>query len=366
MTARVLCTVGTRPEAIKMAPVIRALRADPRFTPRVLFTGQHRSLLDQVSSFFSIDPDRDLAVMREGQSLPALTARLMTGLDETLAAEAPDVVLAQGDTTTVLVTALACYYRRIPFGHVEAGLRTDDLFSPFPEEGNRRLAGVVTHHHFAPTKRAEANLRAEGVRAERIHVTGNTVVDALLSIAEQDLPLPFPEPDGPLILVTLHRREHFGPKLRGILGALRTLAERRPEATIVYPVHPNPKVLEPARELLGHQENIRLVDPVGYGTFVGMMKRATLLMTDSGGVQEEAPSLGVPLLVLREVTERPEGVEAGVARLVGTEPERIVSEALTLLDDPAAREAMRTPANPYGDGHAAERIVSVLAEAYAS
>lgn len=363
MPIRVLCAIGTRPEAIKMAPVVHALRGDARFAARVLFTGQHRELLDQVDAYFGIAPDRDLAVMQAGQALPALTARLIEGLDATLADEAPDVVLAQGDTTTVFATALACYYRRIPFGHVEAGLRTDDLFSPYPEEANRRLASVLTTHHFAPTARACDNLLREGVPGERVHITGNTVVDALQGLAARELPLPFAVPEGPLVLITLHRREHFGAPLRGILEALRRVFEARPGVTGVYPVHPNPQVREPALEVLGGLANVRLVDPLDYGGFMALMRRATLLMTDSGGVQEEAPSLGIPLLVLRDVTERPEGVEAGVARLCGTDPERIYQAAVHLLDDPEARRAMRTATNPYGDGRAAQRIVRVLAEA---
>ncbi len=365
MKPKVLLTVGTRPEAIKLAPVVTALRAHGGFEVRVLFTGQHRELLDQMADFFDLRADRDLKVMQAGQTLPELTARLMRGIDEVLADERPTVVLTQGDTTTVLVTALGCYYRRIPVGHVEAGLRTDDLFSPFPEEGNRRLASVLTAHHFAPTERSAANLRAEGVPEARIHVTGNTVVDALQQIVQRDLPLPEGVPaEGPLALVTMHRRENHGAPLRGLLGAMRDLCAAYPDLTLVYPVHPNPNVLGPAREVLGDVPNARLLPPVGYGEFVGLMKRATLMLTDSGGVQEEGPSIGLPILVLRDTTERPEGIDAGVAKLCGTDPQVVLREARRLLDDPAAREAMRGATNPYGDGRAAARIVDVLAAAY--
>ncbi len=358
---KVLCTVGTRPEAIKMAPVISALREASDFEARVLFTGQHRDLLDQVDKFFTIAPDRDLAVMQAGQSLPTLTARLTTRIDEVLADEAPDAVLAQGDTTTVLVTGLCCYYRRIPFGHVEAGLRTGDLFSPFPEEANRRLVGPLARWHFAPTARARDNLLREGLAPETIHLTGNTVVDALHSVMDRELPLPVAVADAqPLLLVTLHRRESFGPKMRGIMGAIRRVAERRPDALVVYPVHPNPQVQGMAHEVFAGLENVRLIAPVGYGEFLGLMKRATLTLTDSGGVQEEAPSFGLPVLVLRDTTERPEGVDAGVAKLVGTDPAAIETTALKLLDDPGARAAMRTAGNPYGDGRASRRILEAL------
>lgn len=361
----VLCTLGTRPEVIKLAPVVKALRARPSFRVRVLFTGQHRALLDQMATFFGIAADADLRVMQPGQTLPELTARLVTGLDAVLAEEKPDVVLGQGDTTTVLCTGLACYYRKIPFGHVEAGLRTPTIFSPFPEEGNRRLVSVVTAHHFAPTEEARQNLLREGIPAADVHMTGNTVVDALLSIAALDLPLPVTlDPTQRLILVTLHRRESFGAPIRAVLGAIRRILDLRRDVCVVYPVHPNPMVEGPAHELLGDHPRVRLVKPVEYGEMVALMKRATLLLTDSGGVQEEAPSLGVPLLVTRETTERPEGVRAGVARLVGTDSDTIVAETLRLLDDSTAREAMRTAHNPYGDGKASERIADVLERAY--
>ncbi len=275
-------------------------------------------------------------------------------------------MLVQGDTTTVLTTSLACYYRRIPVGHVEAGLRTDDLYSPFPEEGNRRLTSVLARHHFAPTRRSADNLLAEGVAEDRVHLTGNTVVDALLDIdARRPEPAVPVDPDRPLVLITLHRRESFGAAMEGALTAIREVLLARPQVQAVWPVHPNPEVIRVAEAAFEGVENIQLIPPVDYLGFVGLMRRATLLMTDSGGVQEEAPSLGVPLLVLRENTERPEGVEAGVARLCGTDPERVKVEALRLLDDPSAREAMRTADNPYGDGRASDRIAEILERAHA-
>lgn len=362
----VLVTLGTRPEAIKLAPVVVALRKRSGLHVRILFTGQHRALLDQVAAFFDITPDADLRVMQPGQALPALTARLLTGLDGVLQAECPDVVLAQGDTTTVLATSLACYYRKIAFGHVEAGLRSADLFSPFPEEGNRRLVSILTAHHFAPTDESAGNLRREGVPAGAIHVTGNTVVDALLEVARCDVALPVVLGDGQrLITVTLHRRESFGEPLRGALGAIRKVLQARPDVLAVYPVHPNPNVEGPAHEILGGLPNCRLVSPVAYGEMVALMKRSTLLMTDSGGVQEEAPSLGVPVLVLRDTTERPEGVRAGCARLCGTDPDVIVPAALELLDNPEARARMRSATNPYGDGRASARIADIIERTYA-
>ena len=360
----VLVVLGTRPEAIKLAPVIAALEATGALRVRVLFTGQHRELLDQVAGVFALRADRDLQLMRPGQTLPELTSRLATGLDEVLEAEAPDAVLAQGDTTTVLMTSLACYYRKIPFGHVEAGLRTPSLYSPFPEEANRRLTSVLSTWHFAPTETSAAALLREGVDPAAVHMTGNTVVDALLDIASRNLAPPVPlDPKRRLILMTLHRRESFGGALADALGAVRQVLDAREDVEVIWPVHPNPNVVGPAQELLGHHPRARLIDPIPYTDFVTLMKRATILMSDSGGVQEEAPSLGIPLLVLRESTERPEGVAAGVARLVGTDPTTIVREALRLLDDPAARQAMQTATSPYGDGQASRRIAEILVKA---
>jgi UDP-N-acetylglucosamine 2-epimerase (non-hydrolysing) len=357
----VLCVVGTRPEAVKMAPVILELRRRGWARVRVLATAQHRQMLDQVLGLFGIAPDVDLDIMRPNQELADLTARLLAGMDDTLEAERPAVVLAQGDTTTVLATALACFYRRIPFGHVEAGLRTGDLDYPFPEEMNRSVASRLARVHFAPTGTARDNLLREGIDPAHIHVTGNTVIDALLQVAEQDAPLPEGVPAGRrLILVTAHRRENFGEPLRRICRALLTLADRNPDVHVLYPVHPNPNVTEVVRPALGGHPRITLCAPLDYRPFVSAMKKCTLVLSDSGGVQEEAPALGKPVLVLRAETERPEAVEAGVVQLVGTDTDAIVTAAQRLLDDPEAYRAMARGVSPYGDGHASERIADIL------
>ena len=359
----VLCVVGTRPEAVKMAPVILALRREPWARVRVLATAQHRRMLDQVLGLFAIAPDVDLDLMRPDQDLADLTARMLTALDASLREERPDVVLAQGDTTTVLATGLACFYRRIAFGHVEAGLRTGDLANPFPEEMNRTVASRLARFHFAPTSAARASLLREGIPDAAIHVTGNTVIDALLQVAEQQVPIGVAlDPAQRLILVTAHRRESFGAPLREAFGALRTLADRNHDVQVLYPVHLNPNVSGPAREILGGHPRIVLCAPLEYAPFVSAMKRSVLILTDSGGVQEEAPALGKPVLVLRDETERPEAVAEGVVKLVGTKAERILAEAQRLLDDPRAYAAMARGVSPYGDGHAAERIVAVLRE----
>ena len=344
-----------------MAPVILALRREPWARVRVLATAQHRRMLDQVLGLFEIAPDVDLDLMRPEQALADLTARMITALDASLGQEAPDVVLAQGDTTTVLATGLACFYRRIPFGHVEAGLRTGDLANPFPEEMNRTVASRLARFHFAPTAAARANLLREGIPDADIHVTGNTVIDALLQVAERKVPIG-PELDASkrLILVTAHRRESFGPALREAFGALRTLADRNADVQVLYPVHLNPNVSGPAREILGGHPRIVLCEPLEYAPFVSAMKRAYLIVTDSGGVQEEAPALARPVLVLRDETERPEAVAEGVVKLVGTSATRILAEAQRLLDDPQAYAAMARGVSPYGDGQAAGRIVAVL------
>ena len=358
---RVLSIVGTRPEAIKMAPVIQALAGDPAFESRVLATAQHRQMLDQVLALFGIVPDLDLDIMRPNQALTALTARLLLALDQALGTEPPDLVLAQGDTTTVMTAALACFYRKIPFGHVEAGLRTGDLDNPFPEEMNRVLAGRLARWHFAPTASARDNLLREGVAPAAIHVTGNTVIDALLSVADRRPAIGVPiDPAKRLILVTAHRRENFGEPLREICRAIRRLAETNPDVAVLYPVHPNPNVKGVAEELLGGCPGITLCPPLDYLPFVGAMQRAYLILSDSGGVQEEAPALGKPVLVLRRETERPEAVAAGVVKLVGPVYERIVAQAQRLLDDPGYYSSMARGVSPYGDGHAAGRIVAVL------
>jgi len=360
---KVICIVGTRPEAIKMAPVIRALAAEPRFDVRVLATAQHRQMLDQVLRVFGIEPDIDLDIMRPNQGLATLTARLLLELDGVLLAEKPDVVLAQGDTTTVMTAALACFYHRIPFGHVEAGLRTGDLSNPFPEEMNRVVAGRLARWHFAPTESARQNLLREGVSDSQVWVTGNTVIDALVSVADMrpDTGLPIDDSKR-LVLVTSHRRENFGAPFESICRAVREIADRNEDVQVLYPVHPNPNVQTVAHRTLGDHPRIVLCPPLDYLPFVGAMQRAYLILSDSGGVQEEAPALGKPVLVLRQETERPEAVEAGVVRLVGHDFDRIVGEAQRLLDDPAAYAAMARGVSPYGDGHAAGRIVGVLRE----
>jgi UDP-N-acetylglucosamine 2-epimerase (non-hydrolysing) len=358
---------GTRPDALKMAPVVTDLRRFPEAVRlRVIVTGQHREMLEQVLSLFEIRPDHDLQVMLERQSLAQIASRVLERLDPILAAERPDVVLVQGDTSTTCIASLAAFYHKIPVGHVEAGLRTDNRYDPFPEEINRRLTGVLADFHFAPTEQAAANLRREGVPADRIYPVGNTVIDALLSVAER--PYQFEEPalaaavaaPGPLILVTAHRRENWGEPMHQIGRAVRRLVGEFPEARVVFQLHKNPVVRDAVRAELAETERVTLVEPQEYLPWVNLMKRCTLILTDSGGIQEEAPALGKPVLVMRETTERPEGVAAGTARLVGTEEEAIVGAAARLLTEPAAYQAMAHAANPYGDGRAAERIRQVL------
>ncbi|MDB5894048.1 MAG: hypothetical protein JWQ88_1579 [Rhodoferax sp.] len=349
-----------------MAPVILALRQSGRVNCRILATAQHRQMLDQVLDFFSLKPDIDLDIMRPNQALPELTARLLLALDDVLATEQPDAVLAQGDTTTVMAVALACFYRRIPLGHVEAGLRTGDLHNPFPEEANRVIAGRLAKWHFAPTRSSEQNLLNEGTRARDIIVTGNTVIDALLMTAQRDLPLTVAVPEGGrMVLVTAHRRENFGAPFREVCAALRILAERNPTVTFVYPVHPNPNVKDVAYPVLGGLPNFILCEPLDYAPFVAAMKRAHFIISDSGGVQEEAPALGKPVLVLRDETERPEAVDEGVVRLVGPHQDAIVRAAQELLDDPVAYARMARGVSPYGDGKAAGRIAKVLLDHFA-
>jgi UDP-N-acetylglucosamine 2-epimerase (non-hydrolysing) len=361
MKHKALVIVGTRPEAIKMAPVILALKNSPDIGCCVLATAQHRHMLDQVMKAFDIKPDIDLDIMRPNQTLTELTARLLSGLDGVLVSEGPDVVLAQGDTTTVMTAALACFYHRIPFGHVEAGLRTWDMYNPFPEEMNRVIAGRLTKWHFAPTDSSRQNLLREGVSDSDIIVTGNTVVDALLSVADRDLELPVGiDPTKRLILVTAHRRENFGEPFERVCRAVLALVERNQDIQVLYPVHPNPNVRETAHRLLGAHPRVLLCDPLDYLPFVAAMKCAYLILSDSGGVQEEAPALGKPVLVLRHETERPEAVREGVVKLVGTDFDAIVSEAQLLLNDKSAYAQMARGVSPYGDGHAAERIVNVL------
>lgn len=366
---RVLSIFGTRPEAIKVAPVIDKLRSMPGVVSRVCVTGQHREMLDQVLDLFGIVPDYDLNLMQENQSLLRLSAAVLTSLEPILASVRPDWVLVQGDTTSAALAALAAFYAHVKVGHIEAGLRSHDKWRPFPEEINRRVAGVVADLHFAPTEAARRNLLCEGIPEAQVMVTGNTVIDALHSV--QALPWdPYSlgeagreilAPGARIILVTAHRRENFGSPLARVCVALRKLAERYGDSIrLFYPVHRNPKVWEPVHQLLGGIPNIILSDPLEYLSLVHLMKRSYAVLTDSGGIQEEAPALGVPALVLREVTERPEAVASGNVRLVGTDPDRIVSEVVRLLDNPTEHGRMAHAVNPYGDGHAAERITRAL------
>ncbi len=359
----IICVVGTRPEAIKLAPVILALKKESWANVRVLATAQHRQMLDQVMNVFSIEPDIDLDIMQPNQALTALTARLLLNLDDVLTSEKPDAVLVQGDTTTVMTVALACFYHHIPVGHVEAGLRTWDMQNPFPEEANRVIAGKLAHWHFAPTEGSRQNLLKEGTPNSEIVVTGNTVIDALLMIANRDLELGIDiDSNKRLILVTSHRRENFGEPFHNICLALRHLAENNPDVQFLYPVHPNPNVKDVAYEHLTGLANFVLCDPLDYAPFIAAMKRAYIILTDSGGVQEEAPALGKPVLVLRDETERPEAVEQGVVKLVGSDYEHIIAQAQDLLDSESAYNAMARGISPYGDGRASERIVKVLRE----
>lgn len=356
-----LCVVGTRPEAIKMAPVILALQNEPWVDVRVLATAQHRQMMDQVLNFFDIQPDVDLDIMRPNQTLTELTSRLLTELNRVFLEEKPDAVLVQGDTTTVMAASLACFYHNIPIGHVEAGLRTWNIRNPFPEEANRVIAGKLAYWHFAPTESSRANLLRDKVPEKDIFVTGNTVIDALLMTAAKDLDLGIDlDPAKRLVLVTSHRRENFGEPLRHICRALRVLAERNPDVQFLFPVHPNPNVKSVVHEFLDGHANIRLCAPLDYAPFVAAMKQAYLIISDSGGVQEEAPALGKPVLVLRNETERPEAVEQGVVKLVGPNFTVIVEETQRLLDDEDAYRAMARGVSPYGDGHGAKRIVDVL------
>lgn len=372
--------VGTRPEAIKMAPVYHALRASSRLRPVLLATAQHRQMLDQALADCGLRADHDLDLMQAGQTLPELTGRVLGSVGAWFGAHRPDLVLVQGDTTTVLGSALAAFYAGIPVGHVEAGLRTATLASPFPEEMNRRVTSTLARWHFCPTEGARANLLREGVAPERCHVTGNTVVDALLGARERSRLAPSEvagfaarlglsadfaarhlAPGGaPWVLVTGHRRESFGGGFERICEALRRLTATHPDLGVVYPVHLNPQVQEPVRRLLGGLPKIELIAPAGYLDFIRLLDRAAFVLTDSGGVQEEAPSLGKPVLVLREDTERPEGVAAGTCVLVGTDPDRIVAEATRLLVDPAEYARRSRLRNPYGDGQAAGRIREIL------
>jgi UDP-N-acetylglucosamine 2-epimerase (non-hydrolysing) len=362
---RILSIIGTRPEAVKMAPVVQQLAQTPGIESLVCVTAQHREMLDQVLALFGITPNIDLDLMQPDQSLAQITAAIFTHLDPVLRDLQPDWVLAQGDTTTVMAAALLAYYHRIKFGHVEAGLRTGDKYQPFPEEINRRVAGVAADLHFAPTETSKQNLLKENIPARQIVVTGNPVIDALKQVAEKEPPQEVKQLLGELgsrrlILVTAHRRENFGQPLKNICLALKMLAEAYDDLQIIYPVHLNPNVQNTVYPLLEPVPNITLLPPLDYLPMVHLMKHATLVLTDSGGLQEEAPGLGVPVLVMRKVTERPEGIAAGTVRLVGANTTKIIAETKRLLDNPSEHAKMAQAVNPYGDGHAAERIVQAI------
>jgi len=371
-STRVLIVFGTRPEAIKMAPVVAALRSVPGFDTRVCVTAQHRQMLDQSLALFGIRPDFDLDIMRAAQDLTDITSAVLVGLRGVIEEFRPDRLLVHGDTTTTLAATLAAFYHHVPVGHVEAGLRTGNLKAPWPEEANRRITDTLADLHFAPTESSRQNLLAEGIPDSQIHVTGNTVIDALLEIAgrlrddaalsrEVAARFPFLESSRRLVLVTGHRRESFGEGFRRICAGLAGIA-RRGDVDIVYPVHLNPNVQKPVREMLGSLESVHLIEPQEYLPFVYRVTRPAIIITDSGGIQEEAPSLGKPVLVMREVTERPEAVEAGTVRLVGTDTERLIAEAGRLLDDEAEYQRMSRAHNPYGDGLASQRIRDILVE----
>jgi UDP-N-acetylglucosamine 2-epimerase (non-hydrolysing) len=373
MTIKVMLVFGTRPEAIKMAPLALLLRADPRFDCRICVTGQHREMLDQVLGIFDLQASYDLQIMRPNQDLSDVTSAVLLGMRDVFRAFRPDIVLVHGDTASTFAASLAAYYHQIPIGHVEAGLRTHNLYSPWPEEANRKLTGALTDLHFAPTATAAANLAREGVAGDRVYVTGNTVIDALLQVVarlgeDQALQheisgrLPPLGEGRRLILVTGHRRESFGGGFERICVALSRIAAANPDVEIVYPVHLNPQVQEPVNRLLGGIANVHLIEPQEYLPFVYLMNRAYMVVTDSGGVQEEAPSLGKPVLVMRDTTERPEAVEAGTVKLVGTDAGLIEREVARLLNDPEEYARMSFAHNPYGDGAASRRIVDILLE----
>lgn len=366
MTGRIAVVYGTRPEAIKVAPVVKAIQQSARLEAITIVTGQHREMLDQVNQIFDIVPDHDLDVFAHGQTLNVLMAKVFERLDPVLVEEAPDTLLVQGDTSTVAAASMAAFYRQIPVVHLEAGLRSGDIHSPFPEEGNRKMTSQVTTLHLAPTSTSRANLLRESVDPATIVVTGNTVIDALLHTVREDIPFSDPrlaalEASGRrVLLVTTHRRENWGGAMEGVGRALRRLALAYPDTTIVLPAHRNPIVREAVLPQIEDCENVIVTEPLPYGEFTRMMNLALVVLTDSGGVQEEAPSLGKPVLVMRENTERPEAVDAGTVKLIGVDEERIVDEVTRLFDDPAAYAAMANAVNPYGDGHAAARSLAAI------
>lgn len=368
---KVLVVFGTRPEAIKMAPLVKKLQATATIETKICVTAQHRQMLDQVLELFNIQPDYDLNIMQSGQTLSDVTSSILQLLGPVLIEAKPDVVLVHGDTATTFATSLAAYYQKIKVGHVEAGLRTGNIYSPWPEEANRRLTGVLTQYHFAPTETSQNNLLQENFAAENIYITGNTVIDALLSVVEKlntqpqlqqqlQQQFPFLSPERRMILVTGHRRENFGQGFENICHALAQVAAEYSDVDIVYPVHLNPNVQEPVKRILSSISNIHLIEPLDYLPFVYLMDKSHLILTDSGGIQEEAPSLGKPVLVMRDTTERPEAVAAGTVKLVGTNIESITANIHTLLTDTRAYEQMSVAHNPYGDGQASARIIQVL------
>ncbi len=372
MTVKTLCVFGTRPEAIKMAPLALSLNADPRFEAKVCVTGQHRQMLDQVLELFELKPEFDLNIMKPGQDLTDVTSAILQGMKQVFAQFKPDVVLVHGDTATTFATTLAAYYHQIPVAHVEAGLRTGNLYSPWPEEGNRKLTGALAAIHFAPTETSRQNLLREGITAG-VEVTGNTVIDALLQVVAKldgggelhqvfEDQFSFLRSDSRLILVTGHRRESFGGGFERICQALADTARAFPDVEIVYPVHLNPNVREPVNRLLAGIGNVHLIEPLDYLPFVYLMNRSYLILTDSGGIQEEAPSLGKPVLVMRDTTERPEAVEAGTVKLIGTQVQAITTHLHTLLSSESAYREMSFAHNPYGDGQACARILEALAQ----
>lgn len=359
---RIVCVVGTRPEAIKVAPVVLELRRFDELDTVLVSTGQHREMLTQALAAFSLAPDHDLAIMKHGQTLSEVTSRALDGLDRVFGELQPDMVLAQGDTTTTFVSALNAFYRRIPFGHIEAGLRTDTIDNPFPEEFNRRAAGLVAKLHLAPTRWAADNLLREGKAQADVCVTGNTGIDAVRLAADVHRDQWFPEHPGRIVLLTTHRRENWGEPQERIARAALQVTDRFEDVLLVVPMHKNPQVRETLTGILGNYPRVRLIEPPDYAPFVKLMQRSTIILSDSGGVQEEAPAFGIPVLVLRETTERPEGVEAGTAKLVGTDQDRIVAEATSLLADQSAFDRMAKAVSPYGDGQASKRIRYIVAK----
>ncbi|WP_312702026.1 non-hydrolyzing UDP-N-acetylglucosamine 2-epimerase [Sedimentibacter sp.] len=370
---KVLVIFGTRPEAVKMAPIIKSLKNDEEyFDTKICVTAQHREMLDQVLRIFEIKPDYDLNIFKSGQTLTEITCRALMGLEGVIEDFKPDIVLVQGDTSTVFSGALAAFYHQVKIGHVEAGLRSGNMYSPYPEEANRKLTGIITDFHFAPTETSKENLLNEGYDEEKLYVTGNTSIDALKWVIDKDYKFEdeilnnIDFENKKVILLTAHRRENIGEPMENIFSALRDVLQKNPDAEVIYPMHLNPKVREIAREVFKDTKGVYLIEPLDYLPFTNLMSKCYMVVTDSGGVQEEAPSLGKPVLVVRRETERPEGVEAGTARLVGTERDVIFDEADKLLNDDTEYKKMANAVNPYGDGSAAEHIVKAIKEAFSS